>query len=92
MRHIESPTTAYVNALVGVGGPLLTIVDHMRRFGEPGPGDPAIPEVLTRILLDVVDSDLHRPPDDLYSAAALLEATAEAIEAYVGLVDPDELP
>jgi hypothetical protein len=73
MSHIQSPTHAFVTALVGIGGPLVTTIDHMRRHANPDAD--TIPEVLTRILTDIVDSELDHPPDDLYLAAAVLNAT-----------------
>ena len=86
MSQIDSPTTEYVKALVGIGGQLVSTIDHMRRYPSPPDAD-SIPEVLTRLLTDIVDAELDRPPDDLYTSAAVLEATAKAIEQNLFLVD-----
>jgi hypothetical protein len=92
MSQIESPTHAYVRALVGIGGPLVTTIDHMRRHANPAPDADTIPEVLTRLLTGIVDAELDHPPDDLYVTAAVLSATCKAIEENLFLVDPDAPP
>jgi hypothetical protein len=92
MSQIESPTHAFVTALVGIGGSLVTTIDHMRRHANPAPDADTIPEVLTRILTDIVDSELDHPPDDLYLAAAVLNATCTAMQENLFLVDPDPSP
>jgi hypothetical protein len=86
MSQLESPTTEYVNALVGIGGQLVSTIDHMRRHSN-APDDDSIPEILTRLLTDIVDAEVNRPPDDLYTSAAVLDATAQAIEDNLFLVD-----
>jgi hypothetical protein len=90
MSQIESPTHAFVPALVGIGGPLVTTIDHMHRHANPDAD--TIPEVLTRILTDIVDSELDHPPDDLYLTAAVLNATCHPMEENLFLVDPDPPP
>jgi hypothetical protein len=87
MSQLESPTTEYVNALVGIGGQLVSTIDHMRRQPNP-PDNASIPEILTRLLSDLVDAEVDRPPDDLYASAAVLDATAKAIEENLFLVEP----
>jgi hypothetical protein len=91
MSQIEAPTHAYVSALVGIGGPLVTTIDHMRRHRNSAPDADTIPEVLTRLLTRIVDSELDYAPDDLYITAAVLNATCKAIEENLFLVDPDAL-
>jgi hypothetical protein len=87
MSQLESPTTEYVKALVGIGGQLVSTIDHMRRHPSTAPDADSIPEVLTRLLTDIVDAEVDRPPDDLYTSAAVLDATAKAIEENLFLVD-----
>jgi hypothetical protein len=86
MSQLESPTTEYVKALVGVGGQLVSTIDHMRRQPNP-PDNTTIPEVLTRLVIDIVDAEVERAPDDLYTSAAVLDATAKAIKENLFLVD-----
>jgi hypothetical protein len=86
VSQLESPTTAYVQALVGIGGQLVSTIDHMRRRPNP-PDNATIPEILTRLLTDIVHAEVDRPPDDLYTSAAVLDATAKAIEENLFLVD-----
>jgi hypothetical protein len=59
----------------------------MRRQPNP-PDNASIPEILTRLLSDIVDAEVDRPPDDLYTSAAVLDATAKAIEENLFLVEP----
>jgi antitoxin (DNA-binding transcriptional repressor) of toxin-antitoxin stability system len=86
MSQIDSPTTEYVKALVGIGGQLVSSIDHMRRHSN-AVDDDSLPEILTRLLTDIVGAEVNRPPDDLYTSAAVLDATAKAIEENLFLVD-----
>ena len=88
MNDIESPTDAYVNALVGVGGQLTSTIHHMLTYSDQE--NPPIAEVLTRLLTDIVDAELDEAPDDLYTAAGILNSTATAIEENLFLVPPDD--
>lgn len=88
MNDIETPTEAYVNALVGIGGQLTSTIHHMLTYSDQE--NPPIAEVLTRLLTDIVDAELEEAPDDLYTAAGILNSTATAIEEYLFLVPPEE--
>ena len=92
-RHRE-PTPAlatYVDALVGIGGQLTTILHHMWEHESPDAElDPA--ETLARLIADVLPPKLARRDIDLRVAARLIRATAEAIEENIFLVADDEPP
>jgi hypothetical protein len=90
MNDIQTPTEAYVKALVGIGGQLTSTIHHMLTYSDQE--DPPIAEVLTRLLTDIVDTELDEAPDDLYTAAGILNSTATAIEENLFLVPPEELP
>jgi hypothetical protein len=92
-RHREpSPALAtYVDALVGIGGQLTTILHHMweHQSGE-AELDPA--ETIARLIADVMPPHLARRDVDLEAAARLIKATAEAIEDNIFLVADDDPP
>jgi hypothetical protein len=89
-RHRE-PTPAlanYVDALVGIGGQLTSILHHMYAHESPEAElDPA--ETLARLIADVMPASLARRDVDLKVAARLINATAVAIEDNLFLVADD---
>jgi hypothetical protein len=91
-RHRE-PTAAltdYVDALVGIGGQLTTILNHMWEHESPeAPLDPA--ETLARLLEDTIPERWARRDVDLKVATRLINATSEAITDNLFLVaDPPD--
>jgi hypothetical protein len=90
-RHRE-PTAAladYVDALVGIGGQLTTILHHMwEHQGSEAPHDPA--ETLARLLEDTIPNRWASRDVDLKVAAGLLNATSKAIEDNLFLVNDME--
>ena len=87
-RHRE-PTTAltdYIDALVGIGGQLTTILHHMWEHHNPdAPLDPA--ETFARLLEDTIPERWARRDVDLKVAARLINATSKAIEENLFLVN-----
>jgi hypothetical protein len=91
-RHRE-PTpalTEYVDALVGIGGQLTTILHHMWEHRSPdAPLDPA--ETLARLLEDTIPRRWATRDVDLKVATKLIDATSRAIEENLFLVnDPED--
>jgi hypothetical protein len=89
-RHEPTPAlTEYVDALVGIGGQLTTILHHMWNHPSPdAPLDPA--ETLAHLLADTIPERWANRDVDLKVAAKLLNATSRAIEENLFLVaDPD---
>jgi hypothetical protein len=92
-RHREpSPALAtYVDALVGIGGQLTTILYHMREHRSADvERDPA--ETIACLIADVMPPRLARRDVDLEVAARLIKSTAEAIEDNIFLVADDDPP
>jgi hypothetical protein len=87
MSYIESPTEALVDALTAISGQLTATLYHMHLHANPH-GPPVI-EVLSNLLAEVIDTELDHAPDDLYSAAAIINATSQAVEDNILLVNPD---
>ncbi len=87
-RHRE-PTNAltdYIDALIGIGGQLTTILHHMWEHQSPdAPLDPA--ETLGRLLEDTIPERWARRDIDLKVAARLINATSEAIQENIFLVN-----
>ena len=86
-RHRE-PTAAltdFVDALVGIGGQLTTILNHMWEHESPeAPLDPA--ETLARLLEDTIPERWARRDVDLKLATRLINATSQAIADNLFLV------
>jgi hypothetical protein len=89
-RHRE-PTDAlalYVDALVGIGGQLTSILQHMYAHRSPASaGEPA--EIFARLIADVMPARVARRDVDLKIAAQVLNATSKAIENELFLVNDE---
>ena len=89
-RHREPthPLAEYVDALVGIGGQLTSILQHMYAHRSPeSDGEPA--EIFARLIADVTPPQLARRDVDLRIAARVLKATSKAIEQDLFLVADD---
>lgn len=89
-RHRE-PSQAlaeYVDALVGIGGQLTSILQHMYAHRSPqSEGEPA--EVLARLIADVMPPRVASRDVDLKIAARVLRVTTEGIENDLFLVSDE---
>jgi hypothetical protein len=92
MTRRREPTAAltdYVDALIGIGGQLTTILHHMWQHQSPdAPLDPA--ETLARLLEDTIPERWATRDLDLKVAARLINATSEAIEENIFLVNDED--
>jgi hypothetical protein len=88
-----SPALArFVDALVDLGGPLTSIVSHMRRHRPLGPAArhaPSIPERLRELLPEVLgELEAEHPEAELDAATRVLLRASERICEDVFLVEP----
>ena len=87
MTNSSTPASLakFVNALVGIGGQLVTTISHMSATPAP-PDAESIPDVLRKLLTEVFATELHAPDVDLKRAARVLNAAGRAIEENLYLV------
>jgi hypothetical protein len=84
---------AFIDELLATTAPLMTAIEHMRRWraaGPSAPGSPAVTDVLATLLRDVLAkvADRH-PPAKLDAAAALLAEVGEVVGEELMLVPLD---
>ncbi len=95
MTHVPgSPLDVFVEALVALGGPLTSIVEHMARAQAAGlsaPDAPSIPEVLTAMLRGVLDPLRDEfSADEIETATEFVVRTCDRIVEEVLLVEPED--
>jgi hypothetical protein len=95
MTADEPPIESLIDAVVALGGPLTSIVSHMFEFRGSGRGDPdaeEIPDVLRRLLREVLDPLRDEfSAGDILTGARTLDRVTDQICAEIFLVDPEEL-
>lgn len=84
-----------VDAIISLGGPLTSIVNHMASFRASRPGGPPprpIPLILRELLCGtLVGLRDDEAAADLETAARILDRVTDIVCAEILLVDPDAL-
>jgi hypothetical protein len=81
----------FVEELVPLAGQLHLLLSQMEHFeadGHSAPDAPPVPDVLASLLDSVLAPLGERRADDLATAADVLAAVAEVVEAELFLVEP----
>ena len=82
-------TADFVDALLCIGGQLALTIDHMARHASPDAEESA-PEVLRRLLTEIMEDELAAPAGDVETAASVLRVASGAIEENLFLVPTPE--
>jgi hypothetical protein len=88
-EHDPKPHLAsLVDAFLASMGQLMLICDHMTRHPAPDGAEPA-PEVLRRLLCDILAPDLAHRTADCATVTRVVNEISARIESDLCLVDPE---
>jgi hypothetical protein len=89
----EPPIETLIAAVVGLGGPLTSIVGHMvesQMSGRGAPNPASIPNILRGLLRDVLDPLRDEfSADEILMSARALDRVTEQVCGEIVLVNPD---